>query len=64
MNIKHGKKSHNGRTMAKKYNFSIIYQFKKIPAKYVKVWCDPQTRKLDKDGIAELTHSPKNCEIF
>ncbi len=46
--------------MAKRYNSPISYRLKEIPIKHIKVWKDAQSRRLDRDGIAELAKSIKN----
>ena len=46
--------------MVKRYNPPISYRLREIPIKQIKVWKDAQARKLDREGIAELTRSIKN----
>ena len=43
--------------MARKYTSKISYRLVEIPVKYIKVWKQPQARKLDREGIAELARS-------
>ncbi len=46
--------------MVKRYNSPISYRLREIPIKYIKIWKDAQSRKLDRDGITELAKSIKN----
>ena len=46
--------------MARRYDSPITYRLREIPVKQIKVWKEAQARKLDRDGIAELTRSIKN----
>ncbi len=46
--------------MVKRYNSPISYRLREISIKYIKVWKNAQSRRLDRDGIAELAKSIKN----
>ena len=46
--------------MTKRYKPPITYRLREIPIKQIKVWKDAQARKLDREGIAELSRSIKN----
>ncbi len=46
--------------MVRHYQSPISYRLREIPIKQIKIWKDAQARKLDRDGIAELTKSIKN----